>query len=302
MNGDIRISVNFVQHPKTKKTIRKYGHAAIVSIIALWGFAAQRRPEGNLTGMDADDIAIAACWDGDEQEFFDMCVEMKWIDVHENGEIHLHGWKEAQGYVINAPARAERSRRAAQARWKKMEKKELEQISGDNANGNASSMLDACSTHANGMPEAMRNPENGNAPSPAPFPSPVPSHNGEKEIGEEAAKPAAPACPPCPHKQIVELYHEVLPTLPRVKVWSKEREGNLQARWRERWASGKYTTQESGLDYWRRLFGHIRQNCPWLMGEISGRDNKAFLADLGWIILPRNFTKIIEGKYDRREA
>ena len=35
MNGDIRISVNFVQHPKTKKTIRKYGHAAIVSIIAL---------------------------------------------------------------------------------------------------------------------------------------------------------------------------------------------------------------------------------------------------------------------------
>lgn len=176
MNGDIRISVNFVQHPKTKKTIRKYGHAAIVSIIALWGFAAQRRPEGNLTGMDVDDIAIAACWDGDEQEFFDMCVEMKWIDVHENGEIHLHGWKEAQGYVINAPARAERSRRAAQARWEKREKKELEQISGDNANGNASSMLDACSTHANGMPEAMRNPENGNAPSPAPFPSP--SHNG----------------------------------------------------------------------------------------------------------------------------
>lgn len=124
----------------------------------------------------------------------------------------------------------------------------------------------------------------------------------EEEIGEEAAKPAAPACPPCPHKQIVELYHEVLPTLPRVKVWNKEREGNLQARWRERWASGKYATQESGLDYWRRLFGHIRNNCPWLMGEISGRDNKAFLADLGWIILPRNFTKIIEGKYDRREA
>ena len=99
MNSDIRVSVNFVQHPKTKKTIRKYGHAAVVSLIALWGFAAQRRPEGNLTGMDVDDIAIAACWDGDEQEFFDMCVSMKWIDVHENGEIHLHGWKEAQGEI-----------------------------------------------------------------------------------------------------------------------------------------------------------------------------------------------------------
>lgn len=202
MNSDIRISVNFVQHPKTKKTIRKYGHAAIISIIALWGFAAQRRPEGNLTGMDVDDIAIAACWDGDEQEFFDMCVSMKWIDVYENGEIHLHGWKEAQGYVINAPARAERSRRAAQARWEKREKKELEQISGDNANSNASSMLNACSTHAQRMPEAMRNPENGNAPSPSPSPSP--SHYGEEYItpltpqGGEREKRSTRFTPPSP--------------------------------------------------------------------------------------------------------
>ena len=300
MNSDIRISVNFVQHPKTKKTIRKYGHAAIVSIIALWGFAAQRRPEGNLTGMDADEIAIAACWDGDEQEFFDMCVEMKWIDVHEDGEIHLHGWKEAQGYVINAPARAERSRRAAQARWEKREKKELEQISGDNAACNANGMLDACLTHANGMPGAMLNCESCNAPFPAPSPSPSPSHYGV-DVFDVAAEPAATCCPPCPHEQILSAYHEFLPELPSVKVWDGARKSHLQARWRERWKAGKYTTQSEGLAYWKKLFKHV-QTCDWLMGRISGRDGRAFKANLSWLVRPENFAKIIEGRYDRQEV
>ena len=113
-------------------------------------------------------------------------------------------------------------------------------------------------------------------------------------------KATKPAAPPCPHKQIVELYHEILPTLPRVKVWDSERERNMQARWRERWESGKYTTQEEGLAYWRRLFAYIH-GCPWLMGEIADREGKAFRADLGWIILPRNFKKIIEGRYDQRQ-
>ena len=74
----------------------------------------------------------------------------------------------------------------------------------------------------------------------------------------------------------------------------------MQARWRERWESGKYTTQAEGLAYWRKLFAYIH-GCPWLMGEVADRDGKAFRADLGWIILPRNFKKIIEGRYDQRQ-
>ena len=115
-----------------------------------------------------------------------------------------------------------------------------------------------------------------------------------------SSKATKPVAPPCPHKQLVELYHEILPTLPRVKVWDSERERNMQARWRERWESGKYTTQEEGLAYWRRLFAYIH-GCPWLMGEIADREGKTFRADLGWIILPRNFKKIIEGRYDQRQ-
>ena len=132
------------------------------------------------------------------------------------------------------------------------------------------------------------------------MPKPDPEPDPEPENKREEKRATRAVAPPCPHKQLVELYHEILPTLPRVKVWDSERERNMQARWRERWESGKYTTQEEGLAYWRRLFAYIH-GCPWLMGEVADRDGKAFRADLGWIILPRNFKKIIEGRYDQRQ-
>lgn len=127
----------------------------------------------------------------------------------------------------------------------------------------------------------------------------TPSNEGvvAAEPGDDE-KPMKKSCPPCPHKQLVEAYHDTIPTLPKVKVWDKERERNMQARWRERWAAGKYATQQEGLAYWIRFFEYVKDSCPWLMGKVSDRNGKAFRADLGWMILPRNFKKIIEGRYE----
>lgn len=110
----------------------------------------------------------------------------------------------------------------------------------------------------------------------------------------------ADAPPPCPHVKILEAYHALLPELPSVKVWEGARKQHLQARWRERWKAQKYRTLPKGIAYWERLFRHVHENCDWLMGRITGRDGKAFKADLAWIVRPENFAKLIEGKYDNR--
>lgn len=104
----------------------------------------------------------------------------------------------------------------------------------------------------------------------------------------------------CPHQRIIELYHECLPTLPRVKVWDDYRQGLLRQRWRERMEAKKYHDTSSGLEYWGKLFRHINTNCNFLMGRIAGRGERPFLADLEWIVRPRNFSKIIEGRYDNK--
>lgn len=117
--------------------------------------------------------------------------------------------------------------------------------------------------------------------------------------GEPRAKNTVP---PCPHQQILALYHELLPELPSIKIWNGDRQKNLTARWRERWKAGKFSTQEEGVAYFRRLFTYIGRDCDWLMGRVVDGRGKSFFASLDWMVLPNNFAKIIENKYDRREA
>lgn len=76
MNTDIRLSVGFWQHPKTRKLIKRLGLEAIRSLQILWLWAAQNRPDGVLSGMDWEDIELAADWQGEERAFFDCCLGM----------------------------------------------------------------------------------------------------------------------------------------------------------------------------------------------------------------------------------
>lgn len=110
-----------------------------------------------------------------------------------------------------------------------------------------------------------------------------------------------PTVPPCPHQQILALYHELLPELPRVKVWTGVRQQHLAARWRERWKDGFYATQSEGLDYWRRLFSYIAR-CDFLLGKVYVPGRKPFLASLDWIARAENFAKIIEQRYENKES
>ena len=67
MNSDIRLSIGFLDHPKTVKLQRQLGEAGVLSLLRLWLWAAQNRPSGILIGMDEDDIEIAARWEEGER-------------------------------------------------------------------------------------------------------------------------------------------------------------------------------------------------------------------------------------------
>jgi len=108
-----------------------------------------------------------------------------------------------------------------------------------------------------------------------------------EDIGETASSSATTNCP---HQSIIDLYHQILPTLPRILNWNKTRQRYLQQRWRE-------NKKHQDLDHWRRFFEYIKES-SFLMGNTEGRDGKPpFIASLEWLVKPNNFTKVIEGKY-----
>jgi hypothetical protein len=102
-------------------------------------------------------------------------------------------------------------------------------------------------------------------------------------------RPKKPAVPNCPHMEIIDLYHEVLPELAQVRVWEEDRKELLRARW-------KGAPERQNLDWWREFFASVRE-MPFLMGERTDRDGRAFACTLEWLVRPKNFAKVIEGNY-----
>lgn len=93
----------------------------------------------------------------------------------------------------------------------------------------------------------------------------------------------------CPHEQIINLYHDLLPTCPRVKEWTNARRTKLKARWNE-------SKKRQDIDYWENLFKYISDS-----DFLMGRTQKPFMGmNLEWIVTQSNFTKIIEGNYENR--
>lgn len=94
---------------------------------------------------------------------------------------------------------------------------------------------------------------------------------------------------PCPHGEIIDLYHGTCPSLPAVKDWTKHRQSLLRSRWNE-------DKERQSLEWWKSFFQKVAAS-DFLMGKA-----KAWQADLEWLIRPRNFLKVIEGKYENRES
>ena len=267
--GDIRLQYSFRTHPKRVKLQRRLGTEGVLAFIDLLLAVGEHRCSGNLNGWGPEDIGIASGYSGDIQVFIDTLIEFRLLDKAEDGSLSIHEWEYHNPWAAGSDARKAAAKRAAKARWdRRLNSIELNEDT------------EECESHESAMQDAQK----GNAPSPTPSPIPSPTPKDTLVNGLAVDDPPRGEPDPCPHQKIINLYHEILPELPRVKNWTKKRRSSLSARWRE---DPKHQT----LEYWKRFFEHVR-NCPFLMGN---GDGPRF--DLEWLVKEGNFVKVIEGKY-----
>ena len=170
-NFDCRLSVGLPQHPKTKKLLKIAGDAAGWYLVRLFLWAAQNRPDGDLKGMDADDIELAVDWPGEDGRFVDTLLRVRFLDGSE-GAYKIHDWAEHNPYAAAAEDRSKSAQKAANARWNKGKK-------------DADGMRPACDPHAKGNADS----EKGNAPS-------LPSLPSLPSITEPLPDQDQKTCPP----------------------------------------------------------------------------------------------------------
>lgn len=98
--------------------------------------------------------------------------------------------------------------------------------------------------------------------------------------------PEKPKIQKTPIKEIVQLFGEILPSLPQPKKITPARQKSLRAR--------HVNDLKSDIDNWRKYFTYIRDNCSWML---SGEYN----IDFDYVIRSANFQKIAEGaRNDKR--
>lgn len=186
MNNDIRLSTSYFDNPKVKRLKRLLGLQGVMSHIQLLCWTGRVKPAGVLSDMDALDVADAAAWEGDADQFVNTLLDLKLLDRNAEGHLTVHDWEDHNEYAAHAESRRKKAKKAAEARWENAQKSE------ETCSGNAKGKLEQCSEHDLALPEASPS----NAPSPAPVPSPKeiktsspePPAEGEQKTGPQKAR------------------------------------------------------------------------------------------------------------------
>lgn len=203
----------------------------------------------------ASNMRLVCVRNADESKAYENVLKDFFVQL-EDGFHH----KRCDDEILKFHGKSEKSRDAAHKRW------------ANNAN--------ALPTHSerNAREDANQEPRTNNH-------KPI---TNKEILKANVVCDAKDACN-CPHQEIINLYHEILPTCPRVKEWTPARKAKLKARWNE-------SEKRQNLDYWKRLFEYIAES-----DFLMGRTAKPFYGtNLEWIVTLANFTKIIEQNYENR--
>ena len=289
---DARISVALPSHPKTKKLIKIAGTDAAWRLVCLFLWAAQNRPDGVLSGMDAEDIELSVDWTGDDGAFVSALMRVGFIEESEAGYA-IHDWIEHNPWAAGADdrkqkaqfnalckhyGREEAARRMPEYAEKHCKHKEQQESSNDAAQINSAT--------------SMHVAETSSAPSLTPSLAPSPKEEEQTLVASKLAQ--------CPHQEILSIFAEELPDLPQPRVWDGKRADAMLARWR--WVladlkkKGKPHDKAAGLEFFRRMFAYISKS-DFLMGRKTD-----WTCSLPWIVEAENFAKIIEGNFEPKEA
>ncbi|MDD0837886.1 hypothetical protein PSQ40_04810 [Curvibacter sp. HBC61] len=123
----------------------------------------------------------------------------------------------------------------------------------------------------------------------------------EKEIREpNGSVGKADPIPPCPTQDLIDLFHEVLPELPAVRLLNDKRKKSISAMWRWVLTSRKTDntrraeTAEQAKAWFREYFDRARDN-DFLMGrgQRSG-DHANWVCDIDFLMTDRGLKHVIE--------
>ena len=203
MSTDARLSTGLPGHPKTKKLIRRLGPQAGWSLVCLILWARGNRPDGDLAGMTAEDIELAADWAGENDALVRELASVGFLDGEE-GSYRMHDWADHQPWAAGSDMRS------LKARWNAVKRHhgvheadrqvpEYAAIRAASTESDATGTKSDAASTASSTDAAVRAASSSNAPSPSPSPYPSPRAEEQSSLRSDSSAPLAlTSDPPAP--------------------------------------------------------------------------------------------------------
>ena len=238
-------------------------------LISFWLWALDNAPTGSLAGISPRMIARAAQYNEDPGKFVDALKDVGLLDTDQAGNLELHDWYEYTGKLIDqreAEKLRSRRRRADAAEAKPPTDRRA--TAGQSADGTQDNREKATGRVDQSRQDKTR------------------LNQSRQEKEGEAANAAAPAADPVPYSEIVDLYHSICLSYPRLRNTSKKRKQAIAARWKE---------YGQNLETFRELFERAEASA-----FLKGKNGRNWAADFNWLLNSENMAKVLEGKYDEQ--
>lgn len=90
---------------------------------------------------------------------------------------------------------------------------------------------------------------------------PLTTNQTDKDVGDKS---------PVPLQQVLDAYHELLPMMPVVLIYTEKRKSMVRTFWKKRTSEHKAIDRVFTIDSLRSYFNYIANHCQWML---TARDN-----------------------------
>ena len=266
--------------------VAKKASASVAEVLGVWvcllEAASSSGDRGDPGGIDFEAIDyLLGLDDGKAQRIHERLCERSLIEA-ESGRITAWGKRQPKREDDSANDRKRRQR----------ERDHAETLAAG-VTGDESRNVTQCHaeteqvTQGHAREEESREEEGGKPPVVSPDESGQPT-DGDAKL------------PPCPATQLVELYHEVLPELPRCRVMPEDRRKAIKRRWswvltsKKPDGSKRAHTAADGMAWFRSYFERARSS-DFLMGrQARAAGHEGWQCDLDFLLGDKGLKSVIE--------
>ncbi|MDY6399352.1 MAG: hypothetical protein SPL10_07745 [Synergistales bacterium] len=275
------------RHPKTKRFARMLKISipqAVGHLFMFWWWALDYAENGDLSRYDADDLADAAQWDGDPEEFLKAMIECGpggsygFIEKNESG-MFVHDWEMYSGRLVEK--REKNRQRQAKGRKNNTEEKKSKHVARESRVTSKSVARESqgYTTQQNTTEHNRTEPTQQHTTATEPTPAPPAPKKAAAAKGEEINL-----------GEIVQLWNEKLAPLGFSHVLKKtpSREKALQTLL-------DTSAERKKVLWWQKVFDRVSSS-EFLKNSVQERN----WFTLDWLLNENNLVKLLEGRYDNR--